>query len=87
MSKKGRRHMVRVSVPQTVEQLRTLLQRVRAEGETVQLLEGAQVVAEMRPPASSPHQRKIGLAKDSFSVPKSFFEPLPEDVLNGFWGK
>jgi hypothetical protein len=80
--------MVRISVPQTVEQLRDLLHQVRVEGETVQLLDGAQVVAEMRPPEpAAPQSRKIGLAKDVFNVPKSFHDPLPEEVLSGFWGK
>jgi antitoxin (DNA-binding transcriptional repressor) of toxin-antitoxin stability system len=80
--------MVRISVPQTVEQLRTLIDRVRADGETVQLLDGTQIVAEMRPPEpASPQPRQIGLAKGVFTVPKSFFDPLPEEVLSGFWGK
>lgn len=89
MSKKGRRHMVRVSVPQAVEQLRSLIKRVRVDGETVQLLDGTQVVAEMRPPqpAAPPAPRKIGLAKGVFTVPNSFFDPLPDEVLNGFRGK
>ena len=80
--------MVRIAVPQTVEQLRTLIERVRAEGETVQLLDGTQIVAEMRPPDPvAPQPRKIGLAKGVFTVPRSFFDPLPDEVLSGFWGK
>jgi len=32
-------------------------------------------------------QRPIGLAKNDFQVPASFFEPLPDDILNTFEGK
>ncbi len=31
--------------------------------------------------------RPIGLAKDKFQVPASFFEPLPDEVLADFEGK
>jgi hypothetical protein len=30
--------------------------------------------------------RPIGLLKNSFSVPKSFFEPLPNELLDAFEG-
>jgi hypothetical protein len=29
-------------------------------------------------------QRPIGLAKDQFTVPASFFDELPDDMLNAF---
>jgi len=32
-------------------------------------------------------QRPIGLAKEQFNVPASFFEDLPDDILNAFEGK
>jgi hypothetical protein len=32
-------------------------------------------------------QRPIGLAKEQFNVPASFFEDLPDDILNTFEGK
>ncbi len=31
--------------------------------------------------------RPIGLAKDTFHVPESFFDELPEELLNAFEGK
>jgi hypothetical protein len=31
-----------------------------------------------------PENRPIGLAKDRFQVPASFFEPLPDDLLDTF---
>jgi hypothetical protein len=33
------------------------------------------------------NKRPIGLLKGKFEVPASFFEPLPEDVLEAFEGK
>jgi len=32
-------------------------------------------------------QRPIGLAKDTFQVPASFFEPLSDEILDAFEGK
>ncbi len=34
-----------------------------------------------------PSQRPIGLAKGRFDMPASFFEPLPDDLLDTFEGK
>ncbi len=31
-------------------------------------------------------QRQLGLAKGEFTVPGSFFEPLPDDLLDAFEG-
>jgi hypothetical protein len=35
----------------------------------------------------APSKRPIGLAKGQFQVPASFFEPLPDDLLDAFEGK
>ena len=32
-------------------------------------------------------ERPIGLAKDYFQVPASFFEPLSDDILDAFEGR
>ncbi|SJM89272.1 conserved hypothetical protein [Crenothrix polyspora] len=32
-------------------------------------------------------QRPIGLAKGQLEIPTSFFEPLPDDMLDAFEGK
>ena len=45
-------------------------------------------VAEVRLlPGARARPRKPGLAKGPFTVPASFFEPLPEDLLAGFEGR
>ena len=37
--------------------------------------------------SSMKNPRPIGLAKDIFQVPESFFEELPDELLNAFEGK
>ena len=47
-------------------------------------------VAEIRPlPATRRRMRPVGLARKKwgeFEVPEEFFEPLPDEVLDGFEG-
>ena len=45
-------------------------------------------VAEIRPLERRRKKlRPIGLAKGKLRIPKSFFEPLPDDILDAFYGK
>lgn len=37
--------------------------------------------------SARPRQRPIGLAKGAFEIPASFFEPLPDDLLDAFEGR
>ena len=37
-------------------------------------------------PTESIRQRPIGLAKGQVEIPASFFEPLPDDILDAFEG-
>lgn len=58
------------------------------QGETVVLCRRNKPVAELRPLAVRRHKpRPIGLAKGEFSVPASFFEELPEEMLALFHGE
>ena len=43
-------------------------------------------VAEVRLLPVRRPQRRLGLAKDEFTVPSSFFDPLPDDLLDAFEG-
>ncbi len=44
-------------------------------------------IAEIRPIAPSRKaKRPLGLAKSKVKVPPEFFEPLPAEVLNSFYG-
>ena len=55
------------------------------EGETILLCRRNEPVAEIRalPPARK-KRRPFGLARGRFTVPKSFFEPLPDEVVASF---
>jgi antitoxin (DNA-binding transcriptional repressor) of toxin-antitoxin stability system len=58
------------------------------KGETILLCKRNVPVAEIRPvPIKPKSKRPIGLAKGKFEVPPAFFEPLPDDVLNSFYGE
>lgn len=44
-------------------------------------------VAKLSPVAGVRKERKIGLAKGTFSVTAAFFEPLPDDIAASFEGR
>ena len=59
-----------------------------ARGETILLCKRNQPIAEIRPITQHCREpRPIGLGKDRFAVPETFFEPLPETELDAFEGK
>lgn len=74
-----------------IHEAKTHLSRVLAEleeGETLLLCRRNVPVAEVRKLASAPTEpRPVGLARGSFEVPPSFFEPLPDDILDAFEGR
>jgi antitoxin (DNA-binding transcriptional repressor) of toxin-antitoxin stability system len=58
------------------------------EGETIVLCKRNTPIAEIRPlPSKAQKNRPIGLAKNFFRVPASFFKPLPSSVLAFFQGE
>jgi prevent-host-death family protein len=66
--------------------LSALVDRV-AEGETVLICRRNVPAAELRPVRRARRTRRpIGLAR-GFKVPKSFFGPLPDDVVGAFEGR
>jgi len=57
-------------------------------GETLLLCNRNEPVAEIRPVSAKKKAKpRIGWAKGEFTVPDSFFEPLPEDILRAFNGE
>jgi len=57
-------------------------------GETVVICKRNIPVAEIRPiPKPKRRQPVLGSAAGTFTIPASFFEPLPEDVLGAFEGE
>ncbi len=76
--------MIRLNVHEAKTHLSRYLKRV-AEGEHILLCLRNVPIAEIRPlPPLETEPRPIGLARGLFTVPPSFFEPLPEDVLDSF---
>ena len=43
--------------------------------------------AAMTTPAKAKAKPRLGVAKGEFSVPESFFEPLPDELLKAFGGQ
>ena len=70
---------------------KTNLSRYVAElrpGETLVLCNRNQPVAELRSLAQKPKQKpRIGAFKGQFTIPDSFFDPLPDDLLKAFNGE
>jgi len=56
-------------------------------GETLVICKRNQPVAEVRSLVRKPRKVRFGVAKGEFTVPDSFFEPLPDDLLRAFNGE
>jgi antitoxin (DNA-binding transcriptional repressor) of toxin-antitoxin stability system len=79
--------MIRLNVHQAKTHLSMYLDRL-AEGETILLCKRNTPVAEIRAvPQARKTKRPIGLAKNKFKISKSFFKPLPDELIDAFEGK
>ena len=56
-------------------------------GEEVIIARAGKPVAKLVAQHNQRPSRKAGSMKGLFEVPDSFFDPLPEDILNAFEGK
>jgi len=73
--------MIRVNLHEAKTHLSRLVDRHVARGETIVLCRRNVPVAEIRPlPRRRSTRRPIGLARGTFEVPPSFFEPLPAEL-------
>jgi antitoxin (DNA-binding transcriptional repressor) of toxin-antitoxin stability system len=76
--------MNRVNIHDAKTHLSEYLARLK-EGESIILCRRNTPVAEIRLlPDKRTAKRPIGLAKRIFEVPASFFEELPEDIMQSF---
>jgi antitoxin (DNA-binding transcriptional repressor) of toxin-antitoxin stability system len=76
--------VIKVNMHDAKTNLSAYVARLR-EGDSIVLCRRNKPVAEIRPlPRRQAGRRPIGLAAGTFSVPSSFFEPLPEEVVRGF---
>ncbi len=79
--------MIRLNIHEAKTHLSKYLAKVK-RGETILLCKRNVPIAEIRPIKAENHQpRPIGLDKGRLTVPKSFFDPLPDDLLDLFEGK
>ena len=80
--------MVRLNVHEAKTHLSRHLDRlVEGEEDVIVLCKRNVPVAEIRAIAHArSSKRPIGLAKGKVRVPKSFFDPLPDDVVDAFRG-
>lgn len=78
--------MKKINVHEAKTHLSHYLDEVE-HGETVLVCRRNQPIAELRPLAVHRHKpRAIGLAKGKFTVPSTFFEDLPDEMLAAFRG-
>ncbi len=76
--------MIKLNIHEAKTNLSRYLAKLK-KGQTILLCHRDKPVAEIRPLPSAPKKpRPIGLAKEKFHVPPSFFEPLPEEIINDF---
>ncbi len=70
------------------EQLAAEIKQIPNEklAEVYHLIHTFRLSLEREGAVKNPAPRPIGLAKGQFEVPASFFEPLPEALLNAFEG-
>jgi antitoxin (DNA-binding transcriptional repressor) of toxin-antitoxin stability system len=76
--------MIRLNIHEAKTHLSAYLAKLE-EGESILLCKRNVPIAEIRPlPKKRKEPRPIGLGKGEFTVPDSFFEPLPDEVLTDF---
>lgn len=76
--------MIRVNIHEIKTHFSEYLAFV-SEGETILVCKRNIPIAEIHAlPPRYTQARPIGLAKNAFEIPTSFFEPLPEDIIDSF---
>lgn len=79
--------MIKLNIHEAKTHLSRYLKRL-AKGERIVLCLRNVPIAEIRPlPPPETKPRPIGLARGRFSVPPSFFEPLPDELQDAFEGR
>jgi antitoxin (DNA-binding transcriptional repressor) of toxin-antitoxin stability system len=79
--------MIKLNIHEAKTHLSKYLAQLKA-GERILLCKRNQPVAQITPlPEAPTRPRAIGLAKGTFTVPRSFFEALPDELLDAFEGR
>ena len=78
--------MIKLNIHEAKTHLSKYLAKLKV-GERIVLCKHNHPIAEITPLPQTPGRpRPIGLAKGRFTVPRSFFDPLTEDMLRTFEG-
>ncbi|TKB71417.1 MAG: type II toxin-antitoxin system Phd/YefM family antitoxin [Nitrospira sp.] len=79
--------MIKLNIHEAKTHLSKYLAKLKA-GERILLCKRNQPVAQITAlPELLMRPRPIGLAKGNFTVPRSFFKPLPDELLDAFEGR
>jgi len=79
--------MIKLNIHEAKTHLSKYLARVE-KGETILLCKRNTPIAEIRPlPPQRKKPRPLGLAKGTVVISPSFFDPLPDELLDVFEGK
>ena len=79
--------MIRLNMHEAKTHLSRYIAGLR-DGEIILLCRRNEPVAEIRAlPRARSKTRPVGLAREQFRVPDSFFEPLPDDIIESFEGR
>lgn len=79
--------MIRININEAKIHLSRYIDQA-IDGETVMICRRNVAVAELRAvPRPLDEPRPVGLARGRITVPDTFFEPLPEDLLDDFEGR
>jgi prevent-host-death family protein len=76
--------MANISVSQAWAELSRLIERALAGEEIVITRRGKPTVRPLPVEQAQP-RRKPGALKELFTVPASFFDPLPDDIIDAFY--
>ena len=80
--------MLRLNIRKTKTHLTKYLRRMEKEGEPIIVFRRNIPIAEIRPIMQPLRgKRPIGLAKGRAKILPSFFDPLPDDILEAFEGR
>ena len=78
--------MIKLNIHEAKTHLSRYLEKLK-KGETILLCKRNEPIAEIRPlPVQPTRKRPIGLAKGQLTIPKEFFDPLPEEIIQAFHG-
>lgn len=78
--------MLRINIHEAKTHLSRYLSRLR-RGEVIVICRRNIPIAEIRALPGRAKPRRIGVARGEFTIPESFFDPLPEDFEKGFRGE